>query len=166
MKKIIAMFAATATLLSLAACSFNRELTPEEIAAEQSKAVAQSIKAEEDYQAGMGKTVDKLGKTEKGKRIVAGETGSLDNEYNVYEFDKNQVLKKRYKYVFCNDPETYRIKLAGGDGLLSDVVDHDDKSRLVVYKVDFEEDPGLTYDYFYGMYKSEGAKAAGLFLVE
>ena len=48
MKRIIALLAVAATLLSLSACKVNKEKTPEDIAAEESKAIAESIKAEED----------------------------------------------------------------------------------------------------------------------
>ena len=166
MKKIIALLAATATLLSLAACSFNKELTPEEIAERESKAVAESIKAEEYYNDGHEKTVDKLGKTIKGKRLVVQDPDRNGYEYNVYEFDKNQVLKKRLRYVFYGTPTEFEQILANEKKNGADIEDVDKKSRLIVYNVKFEEDPGWTYDYLYALNSNEGAKAIGTKIIE
>ena len=75
MKKLISLIAVLATLVSLSACKMNKELTPEEkmsqYAAEESKMVAESIKAENDYIDGVNEYSDnEIGKTVKGKRIV------------------------------------------------------------------------------------------------
>lgn len=166
MKKILALLAAFATLFSLSACKMNRELTPEEIAEKESKAVAQSIKAEEDYQAGHEKTVDKLGKTEKGKRLVVQEPDRNGYEYGVYEFDKKEVLKNRYRYLFFGTATEYEqmLKIFKADDY--DIVDADKKSRLIIYEIHFEPDPELTFDYLYELNSSEWAKAAGTKIIE
>lgn len=166
MKKIMALLAATATLLSLAACSFNRELTPEEIAEKESKAIAQSIKAEEYYNEAHEETVDKLGKTVKGKRLVVQDPDRNGYEYNVYEFDKNQVLKKRLRYVFFATPTEFEGMLANDKKNGKDIKEADKKSRLIIYNIDFEEDPGLTYDFLYELNSNEGAKKIGTKIIE
>lgn len=149
MKKILALLAAFATLVSLSACKMNRELTPEEIAEKESKAVAQSIKAEEDYQAGHEKTVDKLGKTEKGKRIVVQDPDNNGHEYWVYEFDKDEMLKNKYRYLFYDDLVDYEKYLKNFKDNDVDIVDADKKSRLIIYEIHLGENPQYTYDYFY-----------------
>ena len=166
MKKIMALLAATATILSLAACSFNRELTPEEIAEKESKAIAQSIKAEEYYNEAHEETVDKLGKTEKGKRLVVQNPDSSGYEYDVYEFDKNQVLKKRLRYRFFGTATEYERMLANDKKNNKDIKEADKKSRLIIYNIDFEEDPGLTYDFLYEINSNEGSKAVGIKVIE
>lgn len=167
MKKIIALIAVLATVFSLSAC---KAKTPEErqaeLAAKQEKAVQQSIKAEEEYQKGMDKYVDKLGKTEKGKKLVVREVGGVDPEYSVYEFDNKEVLKKRYKCVFFASPDDYNARLRDGDGIMRDLVDHDDKARMLKYEIEFEEDPQLTFDFFYNNAKSEVAVEAGFEVIE
>lgn len=149
MKKILALLAAFATLFSLSACKMNRELTPEEIAEKESKAVAQSIKAEEAYQKGYEKTVDKLGKTEKGKRIVVQDPDNNGHEYWVYEFDKDEMLKNKYRYLFYDDLVDYEKYLKNFKDNDVDIVDADKKSRLIIYEIHLGENPQYTYDYFY-----------------
>lgn len=166
MKKILALLGIAATLVSFSACKINKELTPEEIAAEQSKAVAQSIKAEEKYEEGHNETVDKLGKTQKGKRLVLQEPDRNGYEYNVYEFDKKEVLKKRYRYVFYGTPTEYKKILENAKRNGDDIKEADEKSRLIIYNIKFEEDPGLTFDYLYELNSSEWAKAAGTIIIE
>lgn len=166
MKRIIALLAVAATLLSLSACKVNREKTPEDIAAEESKAVAESIKAEEDFQEGKSDTVGDLGKTEKGKRIVVQEPGPVYEEFNVFEFDRKQNLKKRYRYLFFDDVEQYELKLNMGDGVRSELVKHDDKARLIVFEVEFEKDPELTYDYIYNTYDTDFARENNIVIIK
>lgn len=168
MKKIIALIAVLATLVSLSACKVNKtaEERQAEIAAEQSKAAAASEKAEKEYQEGMDKTVDKLGKTEKGERLVVKEPGVTDPSYLVFEFDKKEVLKNRYKYIFYATVEAYENMLDGGDGVRRELVDHDDKSRMLVYEVEFEETPEFTFDYFYNMYTQQVAVDSGYEIIE
>lgn len=166
MKKILALLAAFATLVSLSACKMNRELTPEEIAEKESKAVAQSIKAEEDYQAGHEKTVDKLGKTEKGKRLVVQEPEYNGYQYNVYEFDRKEILKKRYRYMFFDNPEEYSKKLENMKANKQDIVEANEGSRLIIYEIPCEKDPNVTFDVVYDFYTTEGAKAAGSVVIE
>ena len=149
MKKILALLAAFATLFSLSACKMNRELTPEEIAKKESKAVAQSIKAEEAYQKGYEKTVDKLGKTEKGKRIVVKDPDNNGHEYWVYEFDKDEMLKNKYRYLFYEHLEDYEKYLENFKANDVDIVEADKKSRLIIYEIDMGENPNYTYDFFY-----------------
>lgn len=163
MKKIIAIIAVFATLFSLSACKTNKTLEERqaELSEKQAKAAQESIKAEEQYQKGMSKYVDKLGTTEEGKRLVVKEPGTVDPEYSIYEFDKDEVLKKRYRYVFFSTVEMYEKTLESGDGIMRKLVDHDDKSRMLKYEIEFEEDPQLTFDFFYKNATDAAAVEAG-----
>ncbi len=166
MKKILALLGVAVTLFSLSACKFNKELTPEEIAAEQSKAVAQSEKKEQKVQEGVDKKVDKLGKTEKGERLVVKEPDHMENSYIVFEFDRKGVVKAKKRFTFCSTQEMYDTLVNKGDGSVSEVVDHDKSLRLVVYNVEIEKIPEFTFDYFYEMYSADRATELGYSIIE
>lgn len=168
MKKIIALIAVFAVLFSLSACKVN--MTDEERQAKKeaeiSKNQAASIKAEEDFSKGFAKEVDKLGKTEKGKRLVVKEPTAYVGEYMVFEFDRNETLKKRYSYNFFYDPESYETALEGGDGMRRELVEKDDKARMVIYEVEFEKSDIATFDFLYERYSSEASVEAGYEIIK
>lgn len=168
MKKIIAMLAVFAALLSLSACKVN--MTAEERQAkeqaEMSKNVAASIKAEEDFSKGFAQEVDKLGKTEKGKRLVVKEPTAYMGEYLVFEFDRKEVLKKRYAYKFYYDPKSYESAVNGGDGIRRKLIEKDDKARMVIYEVAFDKDEEVTFDLLYEAYGNEASVEAGYEVVK
>ena len=81
MKKLIAVIAVFAAVLSLSACK-PKELSPVEkqskYAAEESERVAASIQAENDYIDGVNDYSDnEIGKTVKGKKLVIKAESSL-----------------------------------------------------------------------------------------
>ncbi len=170
MKKLIALISVLATLISLSACKMNKELTPEEkmsqYAAEESKMVAESIKAENDYIDGVNEYSDnEIGKTVKGKRIVVRCESAFGYKYLVFIFNKKGEMTKRSSYEFYDNIDNYEvqkeIKKPYGSKKL---VDTDDKARMVVYE--YEEMWAQTYDEVYANYKNSEINDLGYTLVE
>ncbi len=168
MKKIIAILAVFAALLSLSACKVN--MTAEEKQAKEqaeiSKNAAASIKAEEDFSEGYDKEVDKLGKTEKGKRLVVKEPSSYYAKYLVLEFGKKEGLKNKLSYRFFPDAESYDIAVEGGDGIRRKLVEKDDKARMVVFEIELSDTDKADFDFYYGLYASEASVEAGYEIVK
>ncbi len=170
MKKIIALIAVFATVLSFSACKMNKELTVEEIREQEqieiSKREAESLKAEKDFSEGVEKEVDKLGKTEKGERIVFKEPRPGIDVYYVYEFDKKEIVNARYIYKFFQNADYYNAAVGSGDGTSRELVDKDDKARMVVYELELQEEDYQTFDYLYDLYSSTDYTDYGYEIIE
>jgi hypothetical protein len=170
MKKLIALIAVLATLISLSACKMNKELTPEEkmsqYAAEESKMVAQSLQAENDYIDGVNEYSDnEIGKTVKKKRIVVRCESSFGYKYLVFSFNKSGEMTKYLSYEFYDVLDNYKvqkeIKKPYGSKKL---IDTDDKARMVVYE--YGELWSQTFDEVYANYSNPEINALGYTLVE
>ncbi len=168
MKRIIAIIAVFATLLSFAACKVN--MTEEERQAkkqaELSEKQAASIKAEEDFSKGFAQEVDKLGKTIKGERLVVKEPTYGIGEYLVFEFDRKENLKKRYSYKFFYDINLYEAAVENGDGTRRKLVEKDEKARMVIYEIEIGESDKVSFDFLYETYSDEASVEAGYEVIE
>ncbi len=140
MKKLIAALLILASAVSFASCSVNKkELTYEErqasIEARESEKVAESLRQESEIAEEMSELEDEIGKTVKGKRIVVKSVYSDRTEYGVLEFDKNQKLKSRKKYMYFNDKSGYgAVKSNKGLRETLKLVKDDKDSRLLVFE--------------------------------
>lgn len=176
MKKLLAVLCVFATLFTLAACkNKEKELTPEEslasLKAEQSKNyaeyeknVAASIKHEEDIIAEKQDTLDNLGKTEKGKKIVFlsdGQHVGMKEGYEVIKFGSDGKFESWLQYIYYPSTEAF-------DRAISDIKSEgnyayetsDASLRVIVYRManekmikDFKT---LSYDQLYTNVKSFG----------
>ncbi len=169
MKKIIAVFAVFAALLSLAACKPKRELTADEVqqslAAEQSRKVEASLKVERDYLEGIDEQVDeKVGKTKKKERLVVKATSITGTEYMVFECKKDGTVKKKLGYLFYDNIENYEMILENGGGSSRKIIDNDEKARMIVFS--YDENIESNFDDLYKLYSSELSAEKGYTVIE
>lgn len=169
MKKIIAVFAVFATLLSLVACKPKRELTAIEVQqslnAEQSKRVEESLQVERDYLEGIDEQVDdKVGKTKKKTRLVVKATSMTGTEYMVFECKKDGTFKKKIGYLFYDDIENYKTLMKNGGGTSRKIIDNDEKARMIVFS--YDEEIESNFDELYKLYSSELSAEKGYTVIE
>lgn len=167
MKKLIAVIAVFAAVLSLCACK-TKELSPDEkqskYAAEESERVAASIQAENDYIDGVNEYSDnEIGKTVKGKKLVIKSESSLGYKYNVFEFNKKGNMTARFCYEFYDSIENYKVQSKIEDRERK-LVDTDDEARMVVYK--YKEVWEQNFDELYEAYSKPEVISLGYSIVE
>lgn len=142
MKKILAVVCIFAALFSFASCK--RRLTPEEedasravarsiALAEYESKVAASIKNEENIVEDKAKTLEELGKTEKGKQIVFHNTSGY-TQYEVITMDKDGKAETWERYVYYPNTDSYNVAMKDKDTRKFAIIDSDEELRLVVYK--------------------------------
>ncbi|MBQ4604240.1 MAG: hypothetical protein IJB16_06515 [Clostridia bacterium] len=170
MKKLIALIAVLATVASLSACKMNKELTPEEkqskYAAEESKMVAASIQAENDYIDGVNDfSENEIGKTIKGKKLVIRAESAFGYKYLVFSFNKKGAMTEYLSYEFYDEIDNYNVqKEIKNPYHGKKLVDTDDKARMVVYK--YEEMWNQTFDEIYANYSTAEVNDLGYSIVE
>lgn len=168
MKKILAVLAVLATVLSLSACKMSGNMTAEEreqyLAEKQSEQIEASLQAERDYVEGINETADKIGKTKKGERLVVKIPSQLGTEYWVFEFDKKEVVEYKMIYRFFELPQNYESAKNFKGTKNKKVVDTDDKSRMVVYKhTGINEN---TFDELYDSFLLDVERESGYEIIE
>ena len=169
MKKLIALIAVLATLLSLSACKLGKELSPEEkqskYAEAESERVAASLQAENYYIDGVHEYSDnEIGKTIKGKKLVIKGESSMGYKYSVFEFNKKGKMTKRLSYEFFDSIDNYEVQAEIDGDRKRKLVDTDDKARMVVYK--YDEVWEQTFDEIYAAYSKPEVKELGYSIVE
>ena len=169
MKKLIALITLLATVLSLSACKLNKDLSPEEkmskYAAEESKKVAESLQAENDYIDGVNEySKNEIGKTIKGKKLVIKVGNPLGYEYDVYLFDKKGKATEFLSYEFFDSIENFEVQSEMKTFLKKKIVNTDKEARLIIYK--HLETPVETFDELYHAFSSDFAKDHGYTLIE
>lgn len=123
MKKFLAILVIFTTLFAFAACDKNKNLTPEEISASEAAAVskaraeyessiAASIKHEEDIAEDRITTLESLGKTEKGKKLVF-KSHTEKVEYHIIMFDADGKASSWKKYRYYQNERTFDAALKG-----------------------------------------------------
>lgn len=165
MKKILALIAIAATLFSLSACKLGgKKMTAAE---RESSRVEESLKVEREYIEGVNETVeDEIGKTKKGERLVIKGSTALGYEYTVYVFDKKEKLKEEYSYQFFDLPVNYEATLEIKETGHGKQVDHDEKSRMVVYKKASKDLAEDTFDSLYEVYSNPQLTELGYTIIE
>ena len=148
MKRIVAVIGVFAVLFALASCK-EKELTPEESLAalkasqsanyaEYEKSVAASIKQEENIVNDKKDTLENLGKTEKGKKIVFisdGEYPGMKVGYEVISFDANGKYSSWKQYIYFPDTESFDSAISNISPRAKFQYESSDASlRLVVFK--------------------------------
>ncbi len=169
MKKLIAMIAVLATVISLSACKMNKELSPEEkmskYAAEESKMVAESIQAENDYIDGVHDySENEIGKTVKGKKLVIRCEISMGYKYEVFTFNKKGKMTERLSYEFYDSVDNYKVQSDIKGDRKRKLVDTDDEARMVVYK--YNETWEQTFNELYDAYSKPEVIDLGYSIVE
>ena len=168
MKKLIAVIAIIASVLSLTACK-EVNMTPEErmskYAAEESERIAASIQAENDYIDGVNRHAEEtIGKTIKGEKLVVKNFFTLGYEYNIFEFNKKGKMTHKYLYKFYDEVGTYEAQLENETFSSRKLVDKDDKARMIVYEID-ELEP-MTFDELYEAYQNPVLIEKGYIVIE
>lgn len=168
MKKLIALIAVLATVISLSACK-TVNMTPEEkmskYAAEESERIAASIQAENDYIDGVNKhSEETIGKTIKGERFVVKNFFTLGYEYRVFEFNKKGKGTKHYLYKFYDDVANYENQLEIGEDKSRKIVDKDPKARMIVYEI--KDEITETFDLLYETYSNPKIIERGYTIIE
>lgn len=169
MKKLIALIAVLATVVSLSACKMNKNLSPEEkqskYAAEESKMVAASLQAENDYIDGVHEfSENEIGKTQKKTKLVIRAESSLGYRYDVFEFSKKGKMTKRLSYEFYDSIENYKVQSKIKEDRKRKLIDTDDKARMVLYK--YDEVWEQTFDELYEAYSKPEVNELGYSIVE
>ena len=167
MKKMIAILTALAATLSLASCSVKNDKTTADYLAEQeieeSQLIESLTQAEIEHSQKVVKAVDKLGKTEKGERLVIEVPYAHGKEYRVFEMDKNEECKYTINYYFYDDDEIYKINKERDDKSKYDV---DKNLKMVAYKHDYDSEYLKTFDELYETYSSDSAIQQGYIIIE
>lgn len=154
MKKIVAIVAVFATVLSFSACKMTGNMTQEEreqyLSERQAEQEQSSLQAEQDYADGINKNVDKMGKTEKNKKLVVEVPSSLGKEYWVFVFNKKKVVDYKLIYQFFDLPRNYNDCKDFEGTEHKKVIKTDDEARMVVYKHTLVAENSFDelYDYF------------------
>ncbi|MBQ6266452.1 MAG: hypothetical protein IJK64_01615 [Clostridia bacterium] len=142
LKRLLALFAALATVLALSACHVKNQggeiLSDDEILASQeavaSSQEAASIAVESAVAVEMNDIVKKeIGKTEKNKQVVLMRTRDYLTEYWVFIMDRKGVCQYTMSYQFYDDAH-YTLVKRYGDRENDKLVKHNDDARLLVYK--------------------------------
>ncbi|MBQ2846704.1 MAG: hypothetical protein IJE74_00410 [Clostridia bacterium] len=167
MKKIISILVALSAVLSLVSCSVDSGKTTaeklSEAEVERSRLVEESIQAEVERSEKINEKVDKLGKTEKGKRLVIEIPYAHGEEYRVFEMDRNEECKQVITYFFYSDMETFEVNREKDD---DDRFDVDKKLKMVAFKRDYESEYNRTFDELYEVYTSDYAKEQKYVVIE
>lgn len=169
MKKLIALIAVFATVLSFSACKLNKDLTPEEkqskYVAERSEKEAASIQAENDYIDGVHDySENEIGKTQKGKKLVVKCDSPLGYKYNVFEFNKKGKMTARLCYEFYDSIENFEVQSNIKDARKYKIVDTDKEARMVVIK--YNEVWEQSFDEIYNTYAKPEIQDLGYTIVE
>lgn len=168
MKKILAILAAFATLFSLAACKMqSNKTTAERVSdaeAEYSMLVASSIQAETERAEKIVKSIEDIGKSQKGKQLVL-QRG--EDHYQVYVMNKKSICTKVIDYYFFDNIEAYNIKSNDPkkSGNAKRIID-DPEARMIAYEKDFQAGEIDTYDEIYEMFSDPGYAERGIYIVE
>ncbi len=154
MKKVTALLLAVITLLIVTACGkiyFDEEEYKEAVSESESEAAAESEKQEEEISENKSETEDELGKTTKGKQIVAKLVYGDMMQYEKVVFDKKGIAEYKliYKYFFTDG--YYDMVKGYGDVGSDKVIKTDDNLRLIVYKT--KDILNLDYDTFLNVYQ-------------
>lgn len=149
MKKLAAIFLFCAVAVSFSACHSKKDMTEEEyskyVAAEQSKRVAESEEAEAKVSEGWEDVSDDVGKTIKGKKVVAFSEKGYDKEYVVVMMDKNGNGDYRITYHFAPDLTAYNKLIQKGEEE-NKLYKKDKASRMVAFKeTDIQNNPFEDY---------------------
>ncbi len=140
MKKFFAILCVFATVFAFASCK--KELTPEEVsasieaarseakAANESK-IAASIKQEEIIVENKAETLESLGKTVTGEKIVF-KSSSQNTQYDVVFFDANGKAESWKRYNYYSDAESFDLALKNVEGANFTFVSSDRALRLIV----------------------------------
>lgn len=155
MKKILAVVCIFAALFSFASCK--RKLTPEEedasravarsiALAEYESKVAASIQNEENIVEDKAKTLEELGKTEKGKQIVFRNTTGY-TQYDVVFFDAKGKAESWERYTYYPNTESFKLAMRDKDEGKFAYVTSDEDLRLIVSKNENEKGfKGVDFD--------------------
>lgn len=153
MKRAIALLLMLACLLTISACGkkiyFDEEEYYSDLAESSSKAEVESSKQDKDISEAVEDTLDKIGKTEKGKKLVALYDYGDMKEYHVVEFKKGISVTK-YMYRYCKTDSRYNTLISVTPEGNFKITGKDPHLRLVEYKsTDISE---LDFDTYYALY--------------
>lgn len=167
MKKILAILAAFAAVLSLASCKVQNNKTTAELVSEaeleQSQLVESSIQAETQREEKIVENVGDIGKSEKKKQLVLKRG---DDHYQVFVMNKKNICTKVRDYYFFDSIEGYNIKASDKEKGRQKLVDKDPESRMLVYESDYEIEERNTYDQIYEFFSDPAYAEVGIIIVE
>lgn len=167
MKKILAIIAVLATVLSLASCKMKNNKTTAELVSEaeieQSMLVESSIQAETQRVEKIDENVDKIGKSQKKKQLVLKRG---DDHYQVFVMNKKNICTKVHDYYFFESIEGYNIKASDKTKGRQKLIDKDPESRMLVYESDYDIEERNTYDQIYEFFSDPRYAEVGIVIVE
>lgn len=168
MKKAAAIAAIIAILLSLSACKVHKELSDDELRESLSNAesqrIAESQSVEVAYSEGVEENIDEVGKTVKNKKLVVKSSTSYGTECQAFIMDKKGNLDYCMVYRFFDSMSSYKTYLGYPDSDDEKQVKHDDKARMIVYKVKMQREADFAT--LYDEYSGETAKSYGYTVIE
>ena len=171
MRKIAAILLTFAALFSLAACSVDSGKTTAELVseaeAERSMLVESSIQAEVERSEAVIKSVDKIGKTEKNKRLVIKRPYAHGERYQVYVMNKKGICKEIIDYYFYNTLELFE---RNSEKQKTDTgrkkIDSDRATRMVAFKRDFDMGEDITFEVLYDRFAKGVEAGSGIIIIE
>lgn len=167
MKKILAVIAAVAAVLSLASCKVQNNKTTAELVSEaeieQSMLVESSIQAETQREEKIIENVGDIGKSKKKEQLVLKRG---DDHYQVFVMNKKNICTKVLDYYFFESVEAYNIKVNDKSKGRQKLVDKDPESRMLVYESDYDIEERNTYDQIYEFFSDPAYAEVGIVIVE
>ncbi len=158
MKRAIALLLTFACLLTVSACGkkiyFDEEEYNSEMSESASAAEVSSSKQAEDISEAVENTLDEIGKTEKGKRLVVVYNYKNMDEYIVVEFKKG-VSDSKYYYRYCKTNQKYETLMSVEPDAGFKIVDHDKNLRMIKYKN--SDITPIDFDTYYELYARKDA---------
>lgn len=154
MKKILAVIAAFATVISLASCKMESNKTTaervSEAEAERSQAIEASIQAETKRFEKIDENIDYIGKTEKNKQIVIERVGIDCQHYQVYVFNRKGICNKLIDYYFYDSIEAFNIRNEDSkEKTRQKKIKSDPEARMVAFESDYDVEERNTYEQLY-----------------
>lgn len=167
MKKILAIIAVLATVLSLASCKMKNNKTTAELVSEaeveRSMLIESSIQAESQREEKIVENIGEIGKSEKKKQLVLKRD---EDHYQVFVMNKKNICTKVRDYYFFESIEAYNIKVSDKEKGRQKLVHKDPESRMLVYESDYDIEERNTYDQIYEFFSDPRYAEVGIIIVE
>lgn len=147
MKKLIALLSVAVILLGFAGCkkdgdaktTYPTNLTPNEIA---------SLEAQKAVMEDKENTLEEIGKTIQGEKVVGVKEFHLKTEYYVAWFNDSGELEHIITHVYFDREEIYENMVSVGDEFGRTFIESDDELLKITYRTEPEEGgyEGFTFD--------------------
>lgn len=171
MKKIISILVALSAVLSLVSCSVDSGKTTaeklSEAEVERSRLVEESIQAEVERSEEVADSVDKIGKTQKNKRIVVSVPFAYGKQYQVYVINRKGICDEVLNYYYYDSVDLFELNNEKQkEETLQKKIDSDASTRMIVFKSEYNNERRNRFDSLYEMFSGENFVKEGYVIIE